>query len=114
LDPRIDHDPGFFVRVKVQRLQPLNQLRDAHLFVEVDREQRRVLAVSTCDHLIPRLLGRRLHQSCQCGLYCGAEISIAEVRATQSQPGGNALKEYAALLHRRAAGGGHDHSKLIV
>jgi hypothetical protein len=41
LHARIDHDPRFFVRVKVQRLQTLNQLRDTHLFVEMDREQRR-------------------------------------------------------------------------
>ena len=41
---RIDHDPGFFMRVEVQRLQTLNQLRDTHLFVEVDRVQRCVFA----------------------------------------------------------------------
>ena len=44
LHARIDHDPSFFARVKVQRLQTLNQLRDAHLFMEVGRDDRRVLA----------------------------------------------------------------------
>ena len=56
LDARVDHDPGFFVRIKVQRLQTLNHLRDAHLFVEVSEDQRFVLAVGTCDHLIPPLV----------------------------------------------------------
>ena len=44
LNARVDHDPRFFVRVKAQRFQTLNQLRGRHLFVEVDRVQRCVLA----------------------------------------------------------------------
>ena len=54
LHARIDHDPRFFVRVEAQRFQTLNQLRDTHLFVEMDRVQRSVLAdaVAICGHVV--------------------------------------------------------------
>jgi len=44
------------------------------------------------------------------------QIGIAnrQSRVAQVQSGGNALKEYAALLWRQDASGSHDNSKLVV
>jgi hypothetical protein len=56
----------------------------------------------------PIRLCRRLDQSSQCGLYRDAGIGVSKVGSAQQQPGGNTLEKDAALLHRQAAGGGHD------
>ena len=113
----IDHDPRFFVLVKMQGFQKLNHLGDAHLFVEMGRVQRGVLAggVSAGDHLsFPPLARPLIGQVLSMRLVSRRRDRHRELRTAQPQPGGDSLKEYAALLHFEAAGGGHDKGKLIV
>jgi hypothetical protein len=52
LHARIDHDPRFCVFVKMQTFQKLDHLGDAHLFMEMGREQCGVLAdaIAVCGH----------------------------------------------------------------
>jgi hypothetical protein len=55
-------------------------------------------------------LRRAEHQTLQRRGHRRTQVGIAErmTRVAQSQAGGDALKEDAALLHRQIGGGGHD------